>query len=548
MTSNWLAACVSLLFFVEAGWRFYTSVKLGSSVEGSNYSNYVDAVFNGVNFVALGSIGLGFVAWPAVEPFTRRLKERTSTEPTTTEERAEVVVSKTSLPKSFRTIRSRKSLSRRYAQMEEGEDDAQDRAEASARAMTPAGDAPEQPRKEKKILMFLTNLKVTLIIGVVTYHVLEEFYNPEVAGVAQVSSMVRHEDTSRFFYNFTSWLETVCQPFGMGLFLFISAYFCPASLDRKGLRSFVLDKIVRLGGAFILYSALLGPLNQMWITYLGTKQIEYTYDPDIVWFVLWLMNWTIVYAIVAQYVPAIKVGLPHAFVLLLAGAAMSGAYYGLSLGIPRLFMRTGGMEYWNYGLAIYMPMFFAGILGGRNDWMTGLVEMERWLVWLLRVLVVAAWAVAGVYCSQNTELFGLQIGSLGLDPTYFQLLFPGVYSVPISIALIQIYHEFCNGTPQNKVMAFMSNASYAVYVTHKIPVNVVVLTFTQILEASGKTVLFMGSGHSLMWFLKSSDGLPDIPSSAIIWGGFIFCFALTQLVAWPLAFYFRKLPILNQIL
>jgi len=547
MTSNMLAATISLLFFVEAGWRFYSAVEFGSSVDGSNYSKYVDAVFNGVNFIALGSIGLGFLAWPAVEPLMRRLKEQTSTEATTTEERPEVVVSKTSLPKSLRNLRTRKSLSRRYAQMEEGEDFPQEEAEASARAMRPA-DAPDQQLPKKSILMFLANLKVTLIIGVVTYHVLEEFYNPELTGVAKVSKMVRQEDTSRFFYSVANWLETICQPFGMGLFLFISAYFCPASLDRKGIRNFVLDKIVRLGGAFILYSALLGPLNQMWITFLGTKQIEYAYDPDIVWFVLWLMNWTIVYAIAAQYVPAIKVGLPHAFLLLLAGAVMSAVYYGLSLGIPRLYMRTGGMEYWSYGLAIYMPMFFAGILGGRNDWMTGLVEMERWLVWLLRALVVAAWVVAGVYCSQNTELFGLQIGNLGMDPTYFQLLFPGVYSVPISIALIQIYHEFCNGTPQNKVMAFMSNASYAVYVIHKIPVNVVVLTFTKILEASGKTIMFMGSGHSLTWFIKSSDGLPDIPSSAIIWGGFIFCFALTQLVVWPLAFYFRKLPILNQIL
>ena len=50
----------------------------------------------------------------------------------------------------------------------------------------------------------------------------------------------------------------------MAAFYLISGYFCPKSLDRKGFRKFVLDKLVRLGGPFILFSMFLGPLLYLW--------------------------------------------------------------------------------------------------------------------------------------------------------------------------------------------------------------------------------------------------------------------------------------------
>lgn len=62
----------------------------------------------------------------------------------------------------------------------------------------------------------------------------------------------------------------------MAAFFFISGCFCPASLDRKGFRDFVLSKILRLGGPFFLYSMALGPgLLALTMKYAGAPQIRY---------------------------------------------------------------------------------------------------------------------------------------------------------------------------------------------------------------------------------------------------------------------------------
>ena len=81
----------------------------------------------------------------------------------------------------------------------------------------------------------------------------------------------------------------------MAAFFFVSAYFCPKSLDRKGFRVFVIDKIVRLGGPFVLFTLFLAPLLQ---TIPGQafygQPIQYTLSGygvgmnlSVVWFILW---------------------------------------------------------------------------------------------------------------------------------------------------------------------------------------------------------------------------------------------------------------------
>merc|ERR1712193_526461 len=55
----WIALAISLLFFAEAAWRF--------ALEGTSTPDRATAIFNGVNFVLFGLLGLGCLFWPKEE-------------------------------------------------------------------------------------------------------------------------------------------------------------------------------------------------------------------------------------------------------------------------------------------------------------------------------------------------------------------------------------------------------------------------------------------------------------------------------------------------
>merc|ERR1712241_1557664 len=59
----WLALAISLLFFAEAAWRF--------AIEGTSAPDRATAIFNGVNFVFFGLLGLGCLFWPTISSWFR---------------------------------------------------------------------------------------------------------------------------------------------------------------------------------------------------------------------------------------------------------------------------------------------------------------------------------------------------------------------------------------------------------------------------------------------------------------------------------------------
>merc|ERR1711992_495119 len=59
----WLALAISLLFFAETAWRF--------AIEGTSTPDRATAIFNGVNFVLFGLLGLGCLFWPTISSWFR---------------------------------------------------------------------------------------------------------------------------------------------------------------------------------------------------------------------------------------------------------------------------------------------------------------------------------------------------------------------------------------------------------------------------------------------------------------------------------------------
>merc|ERR1712241_1308900 len=351
----WLALAISLLFFAETAWRF--------AIEGTSTPDRPTAIFNGVNFELFGLLGLGCLFWPTISSWFRPNDENKADG-----DDVSVVVDPGALASAAATSpKQEKSL--KSLDVESGN------------VVVPAPAAP------KRKVTYLTNVKTFLTFVVVTFHTVCIFAISGADGIQTTQIDPNHlsresfENASSFFTG-GEWFMAVNQGYFMAAFYLISAYFCPKSLDRKGFRSFCIDKLVRLGGPFIIYSTLLGPMMYLWCQAFAGEPLEYNYTEGPPWFILWLLNFSIIYAVGAQFLPKVQFSMPHPLLLTAGvGPVLCGIFYGISAAVGSLqpnggpWNDFGGMNQWNFGLGIYIPFFLAGIVDRRNEGM-GCLDAE----------------------------------------------------------------------------------------------------------------------------------------------------------------------------
>merc|ERR1711907_117349 len=334
---------VGLYFFCEAA----GVVPKGAYAEGqieAGYPLFLDVLLKGINMVLLALLGAGCMLWPHIETrFARRADAKQEDEP-----------------------RSPKQV-----------------ADVESGASEPEGVPPPQKTKKPKRakLYYLTHMKTFLTFFVVTFHVAISWNG--VAPFPETSV------AKAFLY----WFHGINYNYFMAAFFLISAYFCPSSLDRKGFRMFVLDKMVRLGIPFLLMMNALGaPLYNVVVEAIEKKPMEFTFLPGngVTWFIIRLLDFSVLYAVIAQVMPVIKLKMPSPILLSIAGFAFGIIYHALALFIPDTYK---GVWYsqngWQFELSLYIWFFIAGIVGGRNGWLHSIENMPRRTVWFLRILVAA---------------------------------------------------------------------------------------------------------------------------------------------------------------
>ena len=98
-------------------------------------------------------------------------------------------------------------------------------------------------------VLFVDNLRILLISMVLVVH-LDGTYGA-------IGSWYYHDPANNLL---TGILLSIPNAIGMGLFFLIAGYFTPGPYDRKGPRSFLRDRLVRLGIPVLIYGLLLDPL------------------------------------------------------------------------------------------------------------------------------------------------------------------------------------------------------------------------------------------------------------------------------------------------
>ena len=373
-------------------------------------------------------------------------------------------------------------------------------------------------------LLFVDNIRVFLTILVILHHLMIIYAGSGSWGLYTEG----RQDTITNVLG--TWFCAANQAYFMGFFLLISAYFVVSSYDRKGARSFLKDRLIRLGIPLVIYSWIISPLTYSVVSYVTRGQpLSWEYFiPGVhgsligngpLWFVEVLLIFSVVYVAWRRLfrpntpVPPVKIDsrFPSAKVIVLFAVLLAAVAFAIRLWLP-----VG----WEFGLlnlqfpffAQYIALFVVGLIAYRRNWLANLPDAtgKRWLIVAIGLIMLfVPMAVAGGAMESNEPFLG------GLHWQAAMLaLWESLVCVSMCIGLTYFFRRYMN--QQGRVAKFLSPNAYTAYLIHA-----PIITFTALA-------------------LRNVDVYPLLK------------FGLAALIALPLCFVLsnliRKLPYTDRVL
>lgn len=394
-----------------------------------------------------------------------------------------------------------------------------------------------QPTAPKKRMHWLDNLKTCLICMVLLGHSAMTFF-----GTGSGINFSPIDLTDRSYFNATV-LFGLCvfKPLVVPLFFFISGFFAPSSLDRKGRRGFLKASFMRLGLVFLLFWLVVNPLMQFYAAAL-VKPSEYTpsYFPTSphTWFLLWLLVFQCGLASLRKTghsmpLPSFSnlacLALKLAVIQLVASVMM--AICGSSLGFAEMPMSGPG------GDGFFNALGFAGgVTAKRSGWLNeklpgplvasarkytiavSLVLAATWCTLCLAELGNPVWVVYGV-------LFAAQIPL-------------GPFCVAIGVVFVDLFMTRANF--ENGLTKFMAGAAFGVYLIHYYAVNTFAWLFSVVLKTTQSHELKFDDPDAL----KCDEQIGDADS----FGGLFFVFACSLVTSFAVAGLLKLAPGLRNLI
>jgi glucan biosynthesis protein C len=319
-------------------------------------------------------------------------------------------------------------------------------------------------------LPFVDNLRSMVILLVVTMHAAVTYSN--FGGWYYMEPAPTDKPTLIFFGMYQSFL----QAWFMGFLFLLAGYFVPGSLERKGPRRFLADRMFRLGVPALIYMTVVQPfivyvllaryykippgqVGERWLGYLMSSRVLGGSGP--MWFAIALLIFTIVYVAVQRG----RLGKSRA---LPGNLQVAGLI--LTIAVCTFLMRTVqplGTSVLNMQLGYfsqYVILFCVGIAAWQGDWLAR-IPYQFAMRWCVAALAVApamwlALILGGGALQGKMALFngGWTWQSAGIA------LWESFFCVGTCLGLTVLFRERVNeGGPTAK---FLSDNAFAVYVFH----------------------------------------------------------------------------------
>jgi len=427
--------------------------------------------------------------------------------------------------------------------------------------------------RTKPKIFFLDNIKIFLTGLVVVHHVAGMWrssvdlfatvytctYNtsvvPQLDSIDQLPCMQPENaiaDISNTFFTrvFALWLLDLNQSYFMALFFFISAYFMPASLSRKGAVVFITERVKRLGLPFIAWYVFLGPV--LLIT-LELKMMLFGMDNPFdgyseywvmggpPWFIGILLLFNVTYTAIRS--EEYDVPLPSVGLMLFAGFVVGILMHATGGWGASFFYFPGGM----CSIVWYIIFFMCGCVAKRGQWVESVDKLPHLNIAVCGILVILiAWFRFYTLWSAWKQAAIPRTSDLDMD-----VLKGGVFPIAVCICVVWGFQRFLNST--GRITKMFAEAAYAVYIIHPLIIFPCFYATVNIIKAcQWATVFNMVKTPPTAFQLPVPAYFLAVPmgtsEEGVVWFGFVITALLSMVVVWPVAYLLRKLPLLRDVL
>ena len=316
---------------------------------------------------------------------------------------------------------------------------------------------------EKKRLFYLDNIRIVLTVLVVMHH----------AALAYGGEGLHpYKDPNPDFISpiIFSFFVGVNQAFFMSAFFFLSGYFTPRSLERKGVTTFLSERFIRLGIPILFYMLVLLQVNE-WLLDVWLRGEAFTpswgWEVGHLWFLQALLLFNLGYVLFKQFYTKVISFLPEQFpskrLLWLSITVLGVLTFAVRIVYPVgetiLCMQFAHFMH-------YIAAFCAGILAYRGNWLNHLSSAigRYWgRVSAITIPVLAALGILAGILSNPAAAKKLLGGFTSFSFGYS--IWESVVMVGLIVWLLYHFHAFHNAT--NNRLKWLSANAYAVYIIHQ---------------------------------------------------------------------------------
>ncbi len=262
--------------------------------------------------------------------------------------------------------------------------------------------------------------------------------------------------------------NTVNQSFFMGLFFMLSGYFVRASLEGKSVARFIRTRAVRLGIPLLVYFFVVSPFTValahpeaggvVWQR-MFRFMAEYRFEPGPLWFLLALLLFSCVYALVFTLCPAVLRPMqrrPRIFVTLAAMCVM-----GLFTYVVRLIFPVG--EKWMWLQLGYFPMYILLFWWGAQAYSQRLLSEWRRPFVIFCGCSVLLLVMGMVWVMMHPVGHGPFEGGVNYNALFYALWEPFVAG-GIIVVLLYVFSRHISSP--SRVVDVLARSAYGVFVIH----------------------------------------------------------------------------------
>jgi glucan biosynthesis protein C len=317
----------------------------------------------------------------------------------------------------------------------------------------------------KSRLFYIDNLRIFLISLVVLHHFIISYGAP--------GGWFYNESQAEFPWQIPmSMFVATNQAFFMGMFFFISSFFILPALIRKGNKTFIKERIIRLGIPLVIYYFLIQSIT-IFIRNKFIRGNQHSYFNHLIdsnnwgfgpmWFVEALLIFTTLFLIIRLIKVKLIFKFPGTKKILLAALLV-----GIGQFLIRIKMPVGtGHEFTNFQFPFFLQYIFLfplGIIAYQNNWMDSINSRTGWrwfgFAQILIFIGFPAIFILGGALDGGTETF---MGGFSWQcfayATWEQFL-----CFSLIIGLFGIFKKKFN--TQGNIAKKLSGSAYSVYVLH----------------------------------------------------------------------------------